>query len=106
MGEYRLAPARVLIDRSLPAAISRGSSSVWAKRCDPFTSVTQSLGCKCPFGDGELRRSRKMTHPICSAAHIAWYAESRNMRSPAGWDSVPVNRLSALVKEPGDRRSA
>jgi hypothetical protein len=35
-----------------------------------------------------------------------WYAESRNMRSPAGWDSAPADRLSALVKEPGDRRSA
>ncbi len=34
------------------------------------------------------------------------YAEFRNMRSPAGGDSIPVNRLSTLVKEPGDRRSA
>ena len=24
-----------------------------------------------------------------------WYAESRNMRSPERWDSVPANRLNA-----------
>jgi CheY-like chemotaxis protein len=29
-----------------------------------------------------LRRSREVTHLICRAAHIRWYAESRNMRSP------------------------
>jgi len=53
-----------------------------------------------------LRRLGKVTRVICGALHISRYAEFRNMRSPAGGDSIPVNRLSTLVKEPGDRRSA